>query len=53
MAFGEAKADVIARAIKGEVRTDLPASILQLHQNVTIVLDKASASLLPNQMRKG
>lgn len=48
MAFGEQKADIVARAVKGQVRTDIPASILQLHREVTLVLDEASASLLPN-----
>jgi glucosamine-6-phosphate deaminase len=46
MAFGEEKADIVARAIQGEVRTDIPASILQLHRDVTIVLDEASARVL-------
>ncbi|MCL6599645.1 MAG: glucosamine-6-phosphate deaminase [Alicyclobacillus macrosporangiidus] len=43
MAFGPEKADIIARAVLGEVRTDVPASILQLHKRVTVVLDRASA----------
>lgn len=46
MAFGEAKADAIARSIQGEVRTDVPASILQLHRDVTFILDTQSASKL-------
>lgn len=46
LAFGEAKADIIARTIAGEVRTDIPASMLQLHADVTIVLDAASAKRL-------
>ncbi|KPV43925.1 glucosamine-6-phosphate deaminase [Alicyclobacillus ferrooxydans] len=49
MAFGEEKADIVARAIHGEVRTDIPASILQLHRDVTIVLDEASARKLPGR----
>lgn len=44
MAFGEEKADIVARAILGEVRTDVPASILQLHRDVTVILDEGSAS---------
>jgi glucosamine-6-phosphate deaminase len=43
MAFGPEKAHIIAKAIHGEVRTDVPASILQLHRDVTFVLDKESA----------
>lgn len=46
MAFGEEKADIIAKAIQGGVATDVPASILQLHANVTVVLDRACASLI-------
>ncbi|WP_067929474.1 glucosamine-6-phosphate deaminase [Alicyclobacillus shizuokensis] len=46
MAFGREKAEIIAKAVFGEVRTDVPASILNLHKNVTVVLDKDSASEL-------
>ncbi len=47
MAFGAQKADIIAKAVLGSVRTDVPASILQLHRHVTLVLDRESASKLP------
>ncbi len=47
MAFGEEKAEIVARAVLGDVRTDVPASILQLHRDVTVVLDLQSARLLP------
>lgn len=43
-AYGERKADAIAKMINGPVTEQLPASILQTHQNVTIILDKAAAS---------
>lgn len=46
LAFGEEKAEIVAQAIRGGVRTDVPASILQLHRDVTIVLDEASAGEL-------
>ncbi|QQE79250.1 glucosamine-6-phosphate deaminase [Alicyclobacillus sp. SO9] len=46
MAFGEEKAHIVAKAIRGEVRTDIPASILQLHRDVIFVLDKGSAKEL-------
>jgi glucosamine-6-phosphate deaminase len=46
MAFGEQKADIVARSVLGEVRTDVPASILKLHRNVTVVLDEGSARAL-------
>ncbi len=47
MAFGEEKSQVVAQALQGEVRTDLPASILHLHHDVTWVLDRAAARMLP------
>ncbi|WP_026960959.1 glucosamine-6-phosphate deaminase [Alicyclobacillus herbarius] len=43
LAFGPEKAQIVAQAIHGEVRTDVPASILQLHRDVTFVLDQESA----------
>ncbi|WP_067624032.1 glucosamine-6-phosphate deaminase [Alicyclobacillus acidiphilus] len=46
MAFGKEKADAVAKSIQGQVRTDVPASILQLHRDVTFVLDMDSASKL-------
>lgn len=46
MAFGREKAEIVAKSVYGEVRTDVPASILQLHKHVTVVLDRESASEL-------
>ena len=43
---GEAKADIVCRAFTGPVTTDVPASVLQLHPDVTIVGDKAAMSKL-------
>jgi len=45
-AFGEAKAKVIAAAVEGPVSAMVPASALQLHQNVKILIDEAAASKL-------
>lgn len=47
VASGENKAEVIAKAIYGPVTKDVPASILQLHNDVTIICDEAAASKLP------
>jgi glucosamine-6-phosphate deaminase len=51
MAFGEDKADIVKQAVCGSVSTEVPASLLQMHPNVTVVLDAGSArglrSLLP------
>lgn len=46
IAFGKNKADAIAGMIEGPVTEDLPASILQKHPNVTVLLDSAAASKL-------
>ncbi|SFC31417.1 glucosamine-6-phosphate deaminase [Butyrivibrio sp. YAB3001] len=41
---GEGKADILARAFKGDITPEVPASILQLHPDVTIVADEAALS---------
>ena len=46
LANGINKAEAIERAIKGKISPKVPASILQLHNDVTIILDKQAASLL-------
>jgi glucosamine-6-phosphate deaminase len=40
------KAEAVRNSLKGPVTPDVPASILQKHANVTIYLDRESASLL-------
>ncbi|RLP75494.1 glucosamine-6-phosphate deaminase [Mycetocola tolaasinivorans] len=44
LAFGEHKADAVARAINGPVSPEIPASAIQQHPNVTVLLDAAAAS---------
>ena len=46
LAFGESKADAVAAALEGPVSAILPASAVQLHPHVTVVLDEAAASKL-------
>ena len=46
LANGAHKADAVYKMLKEEVSVKCPASVLQLHNDVTIVLDKASASKL-------
>ena len=46
IATGANKADAVYGMIKGEKTTACPASILQDHPDVTVVLDKAAASKL-------
>jgi glucosamine-6-phosphate deaminase len=46
IATGPSKARVIARACAGPVTTRVPASLLQLHPNVVVVLDREAARAL-------
>lgn len=46
LAYGEEKADAIAKAVNGPVTEEVPASILQKHGNVTFIVDEAAASKL-------
>ncbi len=46
LASGEEKADAIHGMMHGEVTEDLPASILQLHPDVTVIIDKQAARKL-------
>ena len=41
---GEAKADIVERAFFGSVTPEVPASILQMHNDVTLVGDEAALS---------
>jgi glucosamine-6-phosphate deaminase len=43
---GAHKADMVRKAIRGPVTTDIPASVVQLHPNCEILLDAAAASKL-------
>ncbi len=51
MAFGKNKAEAICKMFNNEANEDLPASILQKHQNVTIYCDEEAASLLLNNVK--
>ena len=46
IATGENKADAVKALIEGEVSEDSPASAIQHHDNVTVILDEAAASKL-------
>ncbi|MCL1964649.1 MAG: glucosamine-6-phosphate deaminase [Firmicutes bacterium] len=43
---GEDKADITAKAIRGPVTPSVPASILQFHPDVTVILDETAAAKL-------
>lgn len=46
MAFGDTKADAVALAVEGPVTSMIPASALQFHPDVRLILDEAAASRL-------
>lgn len=46
IASGEAKAEAMYQALFGPITPTVPASILQLHNNVSIVADEAALSLI-------
>ena len=46
IACGEAKADIVRAMAQGEITPAVPASILQLHSDVHLMLDRAAASKL-------
>ena len=43
---GEDKADIVEKAFAGPITPQVPASILQLHNDVTLVGDEAALSKL-------
>ena len=46
MAFGEEKAEAVAAMVKGPVTEEIPASILQTHPKVILIVDeKAGAGI--------
>lgn len=46
MAWGKEKAEAVQGMIEGNISEQLPASILQRHNNVIVIADKAAASKL-------
>ena len=46
MAYGKDKADAINQMINGPISEELPASVLQNHPNVVVIVDEAAASEL-------
>lgn len=49
LATGSGKATIVARALTGPVTTRLPASLLQTHPDVVVVLDRDAARALPRE----
>ncbi|MCT1901996.1 glucosamine-6-phosphate deaminase [Oceanobacillus sojae] len=46
IASGTKKAEIIQRILQGKVEESIPASILTMHPNLTIILDEEAASLI-------
>ncbi|WP_425499421.1 glucosamine-6-phosphate deaminase [Anoxynatronum sibiricum] len=51
LASGKQKAEVIEKALFGKISPQLPASILQLHKEVYLVLDQEAAASIINQVK--
>src|SRR5918993_886957 len=49
LATGEHKADIVRRAVEGEVDHDVAATFLQRHPNTTFYLDRPAAAALTRQ----
>ena len=53
LACGKSKADAIFNTVHGDVTPEVPASILQFHNDVALILDKEAASKLnPDYCKK-
>lgn len=46
MASGENKAEAVRNMLKGDIDPKVPASILQLHKNVLLIVDEEAAKLI-------
>jgi glucosamine-6-phosphate deaminase len=52
LAWGGHKRAIVARALEGPVTPEVPASVLQLHPNLMVILDEAAAGDLSAELRK-
>ncbi|RDE31661.1 glucosamine-6-phosphate deaminase [Parageobacillus thermoglucosidasius] len=52
LASGTAKAAIMAKLFEETVTTDVPASVLHTHPNVTVIADREALSLVPDETRK-
>ncbi len=46
MAWGENKANIVSRIVEGDITPQVPASYLQEHNNIDLVIDEGAASQL-------
>ena len=51
LAKGKNKAKAVYKAVCGDVTPEAPASILQLHRDVVVIVDEEAASMLPASIR--
>lgn len=49
IASGKEKAKIVAKALRGPINKEVPASILQKHPNVLVILDREAANELNNE----
>ncbi|MCC5466197.1 glucosamine-6-phosphate deaminase [Pelosinus baikalensis] len=49
LASGENKAEVLYHALFGGITPEIPASILQLHQDVTVIVEESAAHLVKHK----
>jgi glucosamine-6-phosphate deaminase len=43
---GASKAEILYRTLNGDVTPEVPASVLQLHPDVTVIADREAASFI-------
>jgi len=46
IASGEGKAEAVKAMVSGKISTNMPASMLQMHRDVVVIIDEAAAKLL-------
>jgi len=51
LANGRNKAKAVYKALCGDVTPEAPASILQLHRDVVVIVDREAAEMLPSEIR--
>ena len=50
MAWGEEKADVIRKVVEGQITDQVPATALQEHHNIEVVIDENAAGKLTREV---